>query len=160
MGPIRDIRFRTLYPADGAELAALFSQIDTTYFRPHPLTAEQAEVISRRVGRDVYAILERDAEAGEAFVAYGMLRGWDEGYAIPYLGVAVRSGQERRGLGRLMMAHLHEEAARRGVGQVRLRVHPENGAARALYLSLGYAERGIERDEVLMTLDLPVPRPA
>jgi [ribosomal protein S18]-alanine N-acetyltransferase len=155
MTPVPKVRYRILRSGDGDALSDLFAQIDSTYFRPHPLTPDQAVRISSLAGQDVYAILEDGAESGGSFVAYGMLRGWDEGFEVPSLGVAVRSGHERRGLGRAMMVHLHAEATQRGAEQVRLRVHPDNLAAQRLYRSLGYKERGMERDELLMILDLP-----
>ena len=83
-----------------------------------------------------------------------MLRGWDEGYAVPSLGIAVRTSAQGRGLGRLMMAHLHAEAGRRGATVVRLRVHPDNVRARRLYESLGYAYAGEDRGELVMLVDL------
>ncbi len=144
------VQFKVLGPADAGSLSDLFTEIDTTYFRPHAFSVDEARRIATRRGRDVYAVLEDD----ERFVAYGMLRGWDEGFAVPSLGVAVRTGLERRGLGRSMMVHLHDEARTRGAGQVRLRVHPDNLPAQRLYRSLGYTERGMERDEVLMIVEL------
>jgi hypothetical protein len=83
-----------------------------------------------------------------------MLRGWDEGYPVPSLGIAVRTSDHGRGLGRTMMEHLHVEARRRGATVVRLRVHPDNTKARRLYESLGYAYAGKDRDELVMLVDL------
>ena len=73
-------------------------------------------------GRDVHALLVEDGRA----VAYGMLRGFDEGYDVPSLGIAVRTGLQAPGSRAAMMAHLHAEARRRGATVVRLRVHPDN----------------------------------
>lgn len=145
------VEFRVVGPGDDeAALAEAFSDIDETFFRPHPFTRDEARRIANEAGRDTYAILVEDGRA----VAYGRLHGWDEGYAIPSLGVAVRTSAQGRGLGRLMMAHLHAEARRRGATVVRLRVHPENVIARRLYESLGYAYAGEERGELVMLVDL------
>jgi ribosomal protein S18 acetylase RimI-like enzyme len=144
------VQFRVLGPGDTEALSELFSEIDSTYFRPHPFSSDEAGQIATRGGRDVYAVLED----GGRFVAYGMLRGWDEGYSVPSLGVAVRVGYQRLGLGRSMMNHLHDEARARGARQVRLRVHPDNLRAQQLYQSLGYTYHGVERDELLMVLEL------
>ena len=141
---------RLVRPADAAELAELFSSIDATHFHPHPFTREEADRIAKHEGRDVYAILEAEGR----FVAYGILRGWDAGFAVPSLGIAVRAECRRRGYGRQMMAWLAEEAERRGADRIRLRVHPDNASARRLYESLGYADAGEERGEVVMILDL------
>ena len=83
-----------------------------------------------------------------------MLRGWDEGYDVPSLGIAVRVDHYRHGHGRVMMTALHATAWSRGAGAVRLRVAPANQNARRLYDSLGYQDVGQERGERLMLLDL------
>lgn len=147
--------FKVVGPDDSQALADLFSEIDTTFFRPHPFTAGQARRIAARDGQDVYALLVRNGRP----VAYGMLRGWDEGYETPSLGIAVRTSEQRKGYARELMARLHALAARRGARQVRLRVHPANAKARRLYERLGYGYRGMERGELLMVLDLPAPVP-
>lgn len=91
-------------------------------------------------GQDIYAALVEDGRV----VAYGMLRGWDDGFEVPSLGVAVHPGERGRGLGGLLMQHLHDEAKRRGAVRVRLTVERENERARRLYDALGYELR--ERD--------------
>lgn len=131
-------------------LAELFGSLDSVRFHPHPLNAEEAERLVRYRGRDVYAVLESEGR----FVAYGLLRGWDEGFAVPSLGIGVRRDVQRRGHGRRMMVWLGEEAHRRGADRIRLRVHPDNAAARGLYESLGYAYAGEDRGELVMFLDL------
>jgi ribosomal protein S18 acetylase RimI-like enzyme len=147
----RRLRILTVRPDRAGLLADLLPRIDPTWFRPHPMTAEGAEVIASRAGLDVYLVGVVDDEP----IAYGMLRGWDEGYEVPTLGIAVRRDHEHRGYAREMMAALHAVAADRGARRVRLRVHPHNERALALYQRLGYAAIGVERGEVLMTLDLP-----
>jgi ribosomal protein S18 acetylase RimI-like enzyme len=145
-----EVEFRLVTPQDRDRLADVFADIDNAFFRPHPFTADEARKLASYSGRDVYAILMND----HAAVAYGMLRGWDEGYETPSLGIAVRRTARGKGFGRRMMNHLHAEARRRGAEQVRLRVHPENVAARRLYESLGYIDAGEERGELVMVVDL------
>ena len=142
--------FHVVGPDDVRLLAEIFSDIDPTFFRPHPFTDDEALLIANRAGSDVYAILLD----GQQPVAYGMLRGWDDGYATPSLGIAVRTTSQGRGLARLMMVDLHEEAQRRGAAVVRLRVHPDNSRARRLYESMGYRYAGEERGELIMLNDL------
>jgi RimJ/RimL family protein N-acetyltransferase len=144
------LEFRVVGPRDAQALAEVFSDIDETFFCPHPFTSSEALRIANNLGKDAYTILLH----GQRPVAYGMLRGWDEGYAVPSLGIAVRTSAQGRGLGRLMMAHLHAEAGRRGATVVRLRVHPNNVRARRLYESLGYAYAGKDRGELVMLVDL------
>lgn len=131
-------------------LAELFSNIDQTFFRPHEFTPAEAHRVSNHRGRDIYALLVEDKRA----IAYGMLRGWDEGYPTPYLGIAVRTDAQSRGMGRLMMGHLHDLARARGAAEVRLRVHPDNERAKRLYESLGYVYRSVERGELLMAMGI------
>lgn len=141
---------RLLEPGDANALAELFGAIDATHFGPHPLTEAEAQRLVEYRGRDVYSVLE----VGGHFAAYGILRGWDAGFAIPSLGIAVRNDHHRRGYGRLMMDWLTDEARRRGAKRIRLRVHPANVAARSLYGSVGYVEVGLERGELVMVKDV------
>jgi Acetyltransferases len=144
------VQFRVVGPEDEDLLAEIFTDIDETFFRPHPFSLDEARRIACEAGQDTYSLLVEDGRP----VAYGVLRGWDEGYAVPSLGVAVRTSAQGRGLGRLMMAHLHAEAGRRGATVLRLRVHPDNVKARRLYESLGYAYAGEDRGELVMLVDL------
>lgn len=144
------LHFRVVQQEDLRLLVGIFHAIDETYFRPHPFTADEAKRIADYLGLDVYALLIEDGRP----VAYGMLRGFDEGYAVPSLGIAVANEAQGRGLGRLMMKELHSEARRRGATVVRLRVHPANTRARRLYESLGYVYAGEDRGEHVMLLGL------
>lgn len=144
------VEFRVVQPGCETILSDLFAEIDETFFRPHPFTPDDARDIAGQDGGDVYAVLLEDGHA----VAYGMLRGWSEGYMVPSLGIAVRTSAQGRGLGRTMMRHLHAEARRRGATVVRLRVHPDNIRARRLYETLGYAYAGEDRGELVMLLDI------
>lgn len=154
--PVRDpgapaeLQISAITAADATTLADLLVNIDGTYFQPHPMTAPEAERIAKLRGRDTYLI----GRANGVGVAYGMLRGLDEGFAIPSLGLGIRRDWEHRGYGRAMMTALHDAARKTGVAQVRLRVHPDNSRAATLYRSVGYREVGVERNEILMILDL------
>lgn len=154
------LRVRAVRPDDGHILEDLFARIASGWFAPHDLGPAGARTIASHVGRDVYLI----GFLGSVPVAYGMLRGWDEGYRIPALGIAIREGYRDRGLGREMMHALHEVVRRRGGDRVRLRVAPSNVRARHLYHSLGYEQVGVERGELVLLIDLddtagPRPRP-
>jgi ribosomal protein S18 acetylase RimI-like enzyme len=119
-------------------LAAFFHDLcahgDERRFHPHPLSAEHAARLAAYQGRDLYYVATR----GEAVLAYGLLRGWDEGYAVPSLGIAVHPRTRGCGLARPFMLFLHAAARQRGAGRVRLKVYPDNTPARRLYESLGY----------------------
>lgn len=57
---------------------------------------------------------------------------------MPSLGIIVRREFRGKGLGALMMAHLHAAAYLAGAQQIRLKVYPDNTAAIRLYKRLGY----------------------
>jgi ribosomal-protein-alanine N-acetyltransferase len=147
---LRVMDLRTVIPGDERALEVLFAGIDTRWFRPHDLDAAGARAITSHRGDDVYLI----GFLGSAPVAYGMLRGWDQGYRVPALGVAVRDGYRDRGLGRQMMLALHDVVRERGGHRVRLRVSAGNVGARHLYHSLGYRQVGVERGEFVLVVDL------
>lgn len=141
---------RPVRSKDARALTVLFDALDKTFFRPHDMGVEGARSVAEHHGQDVYVL----GWQGRIPVAYGMLRGWDEGYSVPSLGIAVREGYRNRGLGRIMMTALHDMARASGAHIVRLRVAPGNVGARHLYDTLGYQAVGLERGEVLMFLDL------
>lgn len=118
------IRFFTLLKMRGVE----------KYFHPHPFTVELAKERASYRGKDLYFIALNNGEV----LGYGMLRGWDEGYEIPRLGIVIHPDAQRYGNGRLLMNHLRAAAQRRGAKTICLRVHPHNDKAVNLYRSLGY----------------------
>jgi [ribosomal protein S18]-alanine N-acetyltransferase len=130
---------RLLRPEDVAALGHLFDKLRTQgvekFFHPHPLTREEAGKRAAYAGKDVYCVLQIGAD----LAGYGMLRGWDEGYEIPSLGIAVDPTRQGSGHGRRLMEFLHAVALQRGARQVRLRVYPENARAVRLYEALGYS---------------------
>jgi len=129
------------------ELRALFDEIAAdearTRFYPHPFDHETAARIANYGRQDLYFAVRY----GERFIAYGMLRGWDEGFEVPSLGIYVCRRARGAGIADLLMRHLHAAARLRGSPAVRLRVHEDNVPARRLYESLGYVfspgERGL-----------------
>lgn len=104
------------------------------FFQPHPLSDEAAHERARYSGRDYYCIILN----GDEVLGYGMLRGWDEGYEVPSLGIVIHPDAQGQGLGRLLMNFLHKEAQNRGAKRIRLRVNPENTAAVKLYRKMEY----------------------
>jgi ribosomal protein S18 acetylase RimI-like enzyme len=115
-------------------LRALEKAGDHRRFKPHPFTDEGVKERLNYKGKDYYCLLVD----GDDVVGYGMLRGWDEGYDVPSLGIAVRPGLQGTGRGRSMMQHLHDEARRLGAKKVRLRVNKDNQPAIRLYEEFGY----------------------
>jgi ribosomal-protein-alanine N-acetyltransferase len=118
------------------------------YFHPHPLSKSEAERVCQYVGQDLYYV----AVIGDRVLGYGLLRGWDEGYAIPSLGIALHPSVQGQGLGRAFMYFLHAAARQRGANKVRLRVYPDNIRSVKLYKSLGYNFQEIEENGQLVGL--------
>jgi ribosomal protein S18 acetylase RimI-like enzyme len=132
------LEFRRLAPDLEEALAAFFAHLRSTgeeaRFHPHPFSPEAARERAAYTGRDVYCV----AIADGVVLAYGMLRGWDQGFAVPSLGIATHAAARGIGLGRALMLYLHAEARRRDAPSIRLKVYPDNRVAVELYRSLGY----------------------
>ena len=107
---------------------------DTKYFNPHSFTEEEITRITHYDGNDVYYIIVENHNV----VCYGFLRGWDEGFKIPSLGIATHPSIRNSGLGKMFMQFLHVVARRKGATQVRLRVSPDNTKAFEMYRKIGY----------------------
>jgi ribosomal protein S18 acetylase RimI-like enzyme len=132
------LEIRLLRPDLESALTAFFQRLASSesplYFHPHPFTAQEAAARCSYAGADLYYA----AVYGDALIAYGMLRGWDEGFEVPSLGIAVDSAYRGTGVGKLLMRFLHAAARLRGAAKIRLKVEPNNAAALALYRKLGY----------------------
>jgi ribosomal protein S18 acetylase RimI-like enzyme len=149
------VEVRRLSPSDLEEVARLFECIgeDETAqrFHPHPFDLEHAAFVASYSGRDLYV----GAFVGERMVGYGMLRGWDDGYAIPSLGIYIMPESRGSGLSREFMRRLHELAALNGSERIMLKVYPDNVKALRLYESLGYQFQSESGDQLVGFLDLP-----
>ena len=66
------------------------------------------------------------------------MRGWDEGYEVPFLGIVISSKNRGKGLGKLLMQFLHDMARKRNAQVIKLKVYNDNNAAIKLYKSFGY----------------------
>jgi [ribosomal protein S18]-alanine N-acetyltransferase len=115
-------------------LSALDEAGDADFFLPHAFTEEAVERILLTARKDLYYVLAD----GTQVLGYGMLRGWDEGYAIPSLGIAIHPRFRGAGIGRIFMHFLGAAAKFRGASRIRLRVKAKNTKAAKLYESLGY----------------------
>lgn len=128
---------RRARPPDAGRLARFLAELssagDARFFHPHSLTDESAQAVTSHEGMDLYYLAVDDD-----VVAYGMLRGWDEGYEVPSLGLAVHPRYRGVGLGSLMASFLVAAARLRRAPAVRLRVYPDNVEAFRLYRRLGF----------------------
>lgn len=133
------VEVRTLRPeleqALGDFFCALREEGADEFFHPHALTDTEARRLCSYSGEDLYYVLVEN----EQVLAYGMLRGWDEGFEIPSLGIATLASARGSGLGTLLVRFLHAAARRRGARKVILKVYKKNPAAKKLYERLGYS---------------------
>jgi ribosomal-protein-alanine N-acetyltransferase len=107
---------------------------DNRYFYPHPFTEEAILQITNHMINDQYYVLM----GGSKVIGYGMLRGWDSGYDVPSLGIAIHPSFRNIGFGRTLMNYLHVVAKHMGSKKIRLRVNPANYRAINFYKSFGY----------------------
>jgi len=139
-----------LRPGREQALARFFADLaaagDDAFFHPHAGDVDALRAIAEQPGRDLYVVFVE----GDAVRAYGLLRGWNEGYAIPSLGIAVHPDARAGGLGRLMMEYLEAMARHRGAPAIRLRVHKDNARAIAMYERRGYAMQADAGDARLL----------
>lgn len=115
-------------------LLMLESNGDNIYFSPHAFDHTTLDKIVANTNEDLHYVLVE----GSVVLGYGLLRGWNEGYAIPSLGIAIAPEARGQGLATMLMHFLHTAAHRNGATQVRLRVLKLNEKARSLYSALGY----------------------
>ena len=146
---------RRVCPELRQSLADFFAQVlasgDDRYFHPHPFTPEDAARLAQYDGKDLYYVLI----VGRQVLGYGILRGWDEGYQAPSLGLIIHPAARGRGLARLIMLFLHAASRQRGAQKIRLKVYPHNQPARRLYESLGYEFGSEEQGHLVGVLRLP-----
>ena len=134
----KKLEYALINPSWAEKLAQFFTALvvnkDDLYFHPHPLTYEMAKKIATYEGDDLYFLQIKDNK----IAGYAMLRGWDEGYAIPSLGIVIHPDFRNQGLSIEFMEFLHNQARAKGATRVRLKVYSKNAGALHLYESLGY----------------------
>ena len=107
---------------------------DAKFFSPHASDELELRARAAHTGRDLYLLLVDMRRV----LGYGLLRGWDDGYTIPSLGIALHPSVRGTGFASALMAFLHAEARHRAAERVRLRVHFENARAISIYTRFGY----------------------
>lgn len=136
------------------QLAVFFEKIvengDHVFFHPHPFDRNEAKWIAGYKGKDLYFVQIYKKN----IVGYAMLRGWNEGYDVPSLGIIIHPSYRHFGLGSKFMQYLHDEAKRKGASRVRLKVYEKNIGAMAMYHSLGYIFDSKENGQLIGFLQL------
>ena len=149
-----NLEIRRTIPEMETQIVNLFRILadaqESDYFQPHPLTPEHASIIANYHGNDFYSF----ALLNDIAIGYGMLRGWDDGYDIPSLGLTIHPQFRGVGIGSLLIHYLHTVAMLRGCDNIRLRVNNYNYRAIKLYKKLGYEFKEDSKDYLLGFLKL------
>lgn len=104
------------------------------FFHPHELSWGPLKNIILAKSRDFYGFFINNNE----IIGYGILRGWDEGFEIPSLGILINKKHQGEGYGLKVMERLHQIAKDKGAPKIRLTVLKENHSAISLYKKIGY----------------------
>jgi ribosomal protein S18 acetylase RimI-like enzyme len=134
-------------------LESLFKKVtddeDDKMFHPHPFTKNYiSNIIESK--RDMYFLMIVDGDVS----GYGLLRGWDDGYNIPSLGIYISKSFRGRGLSIQLMHHMHLAAKLCKASSVRLKVYKTNYAAIKLYKSLDYKFQEYDQYQLIGLKDL------
>ncbi len=108
---------------------------DDYYFSPHQFTVNALSKLAYHPGNDLYYLMITD----DKILGYGFLRGWEEGFEVPSLGIAIHPSAQCGGLGKHFMVFLHDMASQKGAEKIRLRVRKDNEKAIKLYKRLSYS---------------------
>jgi ribosomal protein S18 acetylase RimI-like enzyme len=154
---LRRIEVQRISTADSAALGEFFEALaadaeTVRFFHPHPFSrAFAVELCGRTTAcRDRYYV----ARYRDRIVAYMMLRGWDEGYAIPSFGVGSHPALRDAGLGQLLLAHAAAESRDAGASKLRLTVFKNNERAVHVYRKFGFVFQDKNEQELVGLLEL------
>ena len=122
-----------------------FNKKEFEYFTPHPFTRERlTKIIEESVLDLFYVVIFKST-----IIGYGMLRGMDEGYDVPSLGIAVDKAVYGTGVATTLMEFLEATSRLRGYKKMRLRVYKGNPRAYNFYIKLGYTYEPYDKESVL-----------
>jgi len=154
MSELGTVQLENLTPRHEVGLKDLFCALsadgDGNFFYPHPLTPEEARKLCRYSGLDQYFV----ATINGRILGYGMLRGWEEGYTIPSLGLATHPDARSQGLGEFLMRGLIQQAQNRGATQLRLTVDAGRERFINFFVRHGFVFSPLKPGRLLGMLDL------
>ena len=132
------LEIKKLGPQMEQALTVFFKDISqgdyAQYFYPYEFTPKSARELCNLSGKDLHYVLTNN----NIILGHGMLRGWDEGYSIPSLGIVIHPDFANQGLGSLFIRFLHFAAWQEEASYIRLSVHKQNEVAVNLYRKFGY----------------------
>jgi ribosomal protein S18 acetylase RimI-like enzyme len=117
---------------------------DTKYFHPHKFDYDTVKFILENKKEDIYLLFYES----NGIIGYGILRGWDEGYKIPSLGILIDKSVRGCGYSRRILDTLHEIAKRKFSESIRLTVKTDNNVAINFYEKNGYSFRQYNVDSL------------
>lgn len=136
---------------DEEKLYELFAEmVNDQFFHPHDFSKETAKMLSSYGGKDFYIMATYDGLPA----AYCCLRGFDDGYEVPSLGIYVSASMRGKGLGRHMMNFCHRFLRLHRIKKVMLKSYKDNHRANSLYESLGYKLEDLNEKMYIAYLDL------
>jgi ribosomal-protein-alanine N-acetyltransferase len=115
------------------------------YFTPHPIDGLHISNIIDNKKKDYYIIVFNENK----IIGYLLLRGYDEGYEIPSLGIILDKNYRGSGLSKLCMYYLEYITFLNCSDKIRLTVKKENKIAINLYQKLGYKLSELDENNLL-----------
>ncbi len=138
------LEIRPLSAVDAENLTRMLASADPAYvlhFFPFPFKLEAIrEILESKKEDQYYGIY-----SGTRLAGFFMLRGFDQGYQVPAYGVFIDESYRSLGLATLSLYHAISFCKTNRIGQLMLKVHPDNAAARHVYEKAGFRKTG--RDE-------------
>ncbi|MDQ3254108.1 MAG: GNAT family N-acetyltransferase [Acidobacteriota bacterium] len=133
---------RPLYVHQASELCALLRSQPPgyiQYFKPFLFDEDTLRRVLSDVQRDVFQGLYH----GDRLIGLMMLRGWDEGYEVPTLGVMIDEQHRNHGLMTLTVEVAKVICRMRKVGRIMYKAHPDNVPAKSA-TRLGFTQTGVD----------------
>lgn len=131
-------------------ISVFFQTVESDKFHPHGFDPSDAYKLCNYTGKDLYYAMINE----EDVVAYGLLRGWDNGFKDPTLGIYVSSKYRKMGIAKMFMSFLHLSAKLMGADKTILKVYKDNYKAINLYTLCGYVFNDFDEKQLIGTLKL------
>lgn len=150
------IEIRELHRKQAGDLAWLFTQQAPDYlrwFQPFEFDVETLDRVLDAARTDVFLGLYVLRE----LVGLVMLRGFDEGYPVPALGIMVDFSYTGTGLSDAGVEAAKAVARLRNCERIMLKVHPENAPAQKLFRRHGFIPTGEMAGLTVMHCELSWP---
>jgi len=139
---LNDLAITDLQAADGTDIRRLLDDDNAEYrqyFAAFDGDVDQIASILGQARRDRYWAIR----AGGHLVGFLMLRGLDDGFAIPAFGVYVSEAYAGKGIGKLALQFALTWCRLNAFDEIMLSVHPSNTSAIHIYEEFGFRFSGV-----------------